>query len=330
MSIQGNGDLIIYALNVGQADTSLIITPKGHLVIIDVVQPVKVIDLLTKLGLQENDEIEELIITHPHIDHFRGVGSLLQKYKKIKSISLAPFWNQFGMGPPTYRAMLDQMYQAKTDIDFISGYSRMYPDGALSANQTGFIVDKEAFYIELLGPPNSLLSQLERDKKLDTNHLSIISGIHWNKFSMIFAGDAQMENWAHFDNEGMFSKKCKVLRSSHHGSGNGTQWERLDRLDPKCVIISSNPKSTHGLPDLVGTSIFSKYETKSGNKVVAVTDATKSIRITVKKSGSYRIEHFEDQHDEKIDLNRHHSLTWDNNATNWQALLEKRTQDLYH
>ncbi len=271
MSIQGDGNLIIYVLNVGQADTSLIITPKGHLVIIDVVQPAKVIDLLTKLGLHENDE-----------------------------------------------------------IDFISGYSRMYPDGALSTNQTDFIIDKEALYIELLGPPNSLLSQLERDKKLDTNHLSIISGVHWNKFSMVFAADAQMENWAYFDSEGMFSKKCKVLRSAHHGSGNGTQWERLDRLDPKCVIISSNPESTHGLPDLIGTSIFSKYETKSGGKIVAVTSATKSIRIIVKKSGNYKIEHFEDQHDKKIDLSKNQKLTWDNNATNWQALLEKRTNNLYH
>lgn len=329
MSIQGNGDLIIYVLNVGQADTSLIITPEGRLVIIDVVQPAKVIDLLTKLGLHENDEIEELVITHPHLDHFRGVSSLLDKYN-IKSISLAPFWNQFGMGPPTYRAMLNQMYQKKADIDFISGYSRMYPDGALSTNQTDFIIDKEALYIELLGPSNSLLSQLERDKKLDTNHLSIISGIHWNKFSMVFAADAQMENWAYFDSEGMFSKKCKVLRSAHHGSGNGIQWERLDRLDPKCVIISSNPESTHGLPDLIGTSIFSKYETKSGNKVVAVTSATKSIRITVKKGGNYQIEHFEDQHNRKIDLSKNQKLTWDNNATNWHALLEKQTKDLYH
>jgi len=49
---------------------------------------------------------------------------------------------------------------------------------------------------------------------------------------MILAGDAQMENWAAFDQEGLLEDPCAVLKSAHHGSSNGTQWERLRRLEP--------------------------------------------------------------------------------------------------
>jgi competence protein ComEC len=328
MAVPATNNLTIYVLNVGQADSAIIISPRGNIIIVDAVRPRKLIDLLQQAGPPINNEIEELVITHPHRDHFSGANRLLNSYQ-VKSATLSPFWNQYGMGPPTYRAILNNMEQGGTDIDFVSGYSRIYPDGAVVTGPDNFVHDEDAFYIEFLGPSNNLLGQLERDRKLDTNHLSILTRVHWQRFSMILAADAQMENWSYFDQEGMLREDCDVLKSAHHGSCNGTQWERLERLDPRCVIISSDPDRSHSLPDLVGTAIFSKYESDYNNKVVALTSETHSIRITVPNGNGYDIQHFDDVPDGNVDLTNPHTLTRQNNQSNWRQLLENRSRNLY-
>lgn len=329
MSISADNNLTIYVLNVGQADTSVIITPKGNLIIIDAVKPQKLVDLLKQIGLKKGGEIEKLIITHPHTDHFSSASRLLYDYE-VLSVTLAPFWNEYGAGPGSYREMVNKIEKENCPVDFVSGYARIYPDGALKlVNSNNHVFDKDSLYMELLGPQNSMIGQLERDGKLNTNHLSLMNRITWKKFSMIFAADAQMENWAYFDSEGMLSRKCKILRSAHHGSSNGTQWERLSRLDPACVIISSHPQMGHHLPDLVGSSIFAKYEVKNTSKVVALTKYTGSVKINVKDGKSIDLRCFEEKYDKKIDFSKERKLTWANNPTKWKDLLNQRAEDLF-
>jgi len=324
-----NETLKIYTLNVGQADTSVIVTPKNNLIIIDAVRPGKLVHLLQNIGFPETSEIQELIITHPHLDHFSGANRLLKDYQ-VKSVTLAPFWNAYGAGPPTYRQMINKIEEENCSVDFISGYGRIYPEGALDTSASSNpLFDTESIFIELLGPPNSMISQLERDGKLDTNHLSIMARLNWKNFKMVFAGDAQMENWSHFDSEGMLSEKCNILRSSHHGSCNGTQWERIDRMNPKYVIISSDPEKRHHLPDLVGTSIFAKYEVSDTSKVVALTKNTGSLKITVTDGTIDSVQYIGDLYNKNIQSLQGTTLTAANNPTDWKSLLDSSTQKTY-
>lgn len=328
MAVIEDGNLYIYVLNVGQADTSIIITPKGNIVIIDAVRPDKLADLLGKLGLVAGSKIEYLVITHPHTDHFQGVDRLLKDYD-ISSVSLSPFWNNCGLGPPSYRALLNNIENKKCIVNFISGYNRIYPDGSLKTVGEEQVFNEDSFFIELLGPPNSIVDRLERDNKLNANHLSILSRLNWKKFSMIIAGDAQMENWAHFDSEGMLSTSCDILRTAHHGSCNGTQWERLYRLNPKYTIISSDPESRDNLPDLVGTSIFAKYDSSDTSKIVTITSDLGTMRVTVNSMKKYRVDYFRDTVYQKVDLSNSTELQWNTNLTNWRKLLEESVSNLY-
>jgi competence protein ComEC len=324
-----NKTMTIYTLNVGQADTSVIVTPNNNLVIIDAVRPDKLVHLLTKIGFPSKSDIHELIITHPHLDHFSGANRLLKDYE-VQSVTLAPFWNAYGAGPPTYRKMINKIEEENCPVDFISGYGRKYPEGALdTSDKNNPLFDTESVFIELLGPPNSMISQLERDDKLDTNHLSIMARLNWKNFKMVFAGDAQMENWAHFDSEGMLNEKCNILRSAHHGSCNGTQWERIDRMNPKYVIISSDPEKKHHLPDLVGTSIFAKYEVSDISKVVALTKDTGSLKITVTNGTIDSVQFFGDSYDQNIQNLQGTTITADNNPTDWKSLLNSSSQKIY-
>ncbi len=102
MTANADGRLHIYVVNVGQADTSVIVSPAGQVIIIDARRPDKLLALLGHLGI--DGTIEHLVITHPHDDHFGGANRLALTLT-IKEATMAPFWHEFGMGPPTYRSI---------------------------------------------------------------------------------------------------------------------------------------------------------------------------------------------------------------------------------
>jgi competence protein ComEC len=262
--------LEIYVLNVGQADTAVIRTPNNKLIVIDAVKPGKVKALLQALQ-PDGPEITHLILTHPHFDHYSGVSSLLHTFP-VKRVTLAPFW--YLSGTPGYHQIINRIHEVEIPLNFLSGYDRYYPDGGT------YPAYENQPYVELLGPPNNILEELYENKVLTPNHLCIITRVTYGAFSMVLAADAQMENWAYYDREGMLDHRCDVLKAAHHGSRNGIQWERLARLSPSLVVVSSDPDTGHHLPDVIGSVIFLEYDREAGKRVVLTRD-TGTVKITV-------------------------------------------------
>ena len=284
MAANHDGDLHIYMLSVGQGDTSVIVTPEGQLVIIDAMRPNKILRLLNDIGC--DGDIEHMVITHPHNDHFSGANRLTHDLNILEA-TVAPFWHEFGMGPPTYRQLMWRFSNQGTNVTFLSGYNRWYPEGALTTPSPDGDpeIDSNKPYLELLGPTNGLVRTLEEANIFQTNHLSIMSRLTWRNFRMIISGDAQMENWPFFDHERMMEHKCHVLRTAHHGSANGTQWERIERLNPSLVVISSDPEARDELPDLSSAAIFAKYDSING-KMAVITRDSGTIHLRVTDSGT--------------------------------------------
>ena len=268
--------LEVYLLNVGQADTSVIRTPDGNVIVIDAYNPTKVKDFLGRL--RTDKVISHLIITHPHYDHYNAVDSMLDDFT-VKRVTLAPFWQE--PGSSGYHTVINKMAAKELPIRFLSGYERLYPDGGSYPDYAGKPL------LELLGPSNSLLEELEESRTLTPNHVSIISRLTYGRFSIVFAADAQMENWHQYDRENMLEEKCDVLRASHHGSKRGSQWERIERLSPSLVVVSSDPDGHHHLPDVVGGVIFWELDKRS-QITVALTYATGTIRIEVPDPNSHQ------------------------------------------
>ncbi|MEM7145318.1 MAG: MBL fold metallo-hydrolase [Verrucomicrobiota bacterium] len=323
-----DGDLHVYMVNVGQGDTTVIISPDGGVIVIDAKNPAKLIQLLNDLGLAAGETIEHFVVTHPHSDHFSGGNRLAQEFA-IAEATVAPFWFDFAMGPMTYRRLIARFDENDTKTTFLAGYSRFYPDGAMlpggAGNDPPF--DPDAPFLEMLGPTNGMIRMLDDADVFETNHLSIISRLSWGRFRIIISGDAQLENWAFFDDERMLEGTCQVLRSAHHGSKNGTQWERIDRLSPSVVVVSSDPSSGHHLPDLSGAAIFADFDSRDGQMAVLTQDAG-TIHLRVNAAGRRSFEHFVDGKDADVDLTNGDALTQQNNPTDWPALLQDRVDNL--
>ena len=267
--------LEIYVLNVGQGDTAIIKTPQDNIVVIDAYRPAKVKDALDTISAHQT--ITHLVVTHPHRDHYTAVTRLLADCD-VKRVTLAPFW--FYAGKPGYHQIINSIQDHHVQMNFLSGYERTYPDGG------AFPALQDELYLELLGPPNDVLEELDECNELNPNHLSIMARLCYDRFSMVFAADAQMENWYNYDREGLLDKECNVLKAAHHGSKRGTQYERLERLAPELVIVSSDPETSHELPDLIGSAVFLDYDGEPGC-MVALTSETGTIKIEAQPTGQY-------------------------------------------
>jgi hypothetical protein len=312
-------------LNVGQGDTTIIISPEGSVAIIDAMRSTKVRNLLNQLGNDGN--IEHLIVTHPHIDHYSACNNLANL--NINEATLAPFWHAFGMGPPTYGQFIGRLESKGTNINFLSGYSRWYPDDIMMPPPTGEypIIDPDKPFLEFLGPTNDMVRILEDASAFNCNHLSIMCRLTWRNFRMIITGGAQIENWTCFDEERLLEDKCQVLQASHHGSKNGTQWERIDRLNPSTIIISSDPEGKDELPDLCGSSIFTEFDSFDG-KFACITSDTGTIHLRVSSNNNRRFRMMGDTPTQNINLLNSTPLSEISNPTNWLALLQFRVDHL--
>jgi competence protein ComEC len=313
MPINTNGHIWVFCLNVGQADTTIVATPKGKLLIIDAVKPNKLVRLLSDLGVDSNDHIDHLVVTHPHYDHYSAVQRLVNNYE-IDHITLSSLW-QYNEDKPGYNNIINMIDDNGITVSFLSGYSQHYPD------DTPFR-DPHTPCLELLGPSNRIIEDLQQAYKLNTNHRSVMVRLNWQGFTMVIAADAQMENWAHFDAEQMLDCPCDVLRTAHHGSSRGTQFERLERLAPEYVVVSSNPDVDDHLPDLVGCATFVKYAKKSSQPVVVLTHKTGTIKMDIDASGNYTTYMYGEDVYKSIDLQAAQPLTSHNEY--WGSLLNSR------
>jgi competence protein ComEC len=325
MAANHDGHLHVYMVSVGQGDTSVIVFPEGKIIVIDAIRPAKLLALLEAIGC--DGTVEQLVITHPHSDHFSGANRLAAELTILEA-TVAPFWHEFGMGPPTYRQLMSRLSDQGTNVTFLSGYGRWYPEGALTTlpNHDPEI-DPTKPYLELLGPTNGLVRDLEDADIFTTNHLTLMSRLTWRNFRMVNTGDTQMENWSFFDQERMLEDKCHVLRAAHHGSANGTQWERIQRLNPSLVVVSSDPSAGHELPDLSGAAIFAKFDGENG-KMAVITKDTGTIHLRVTDAGTRTLRMFGEAPDGTIDLGSSQVLSEITNPTDWRRLLKQRVQEL--
>jgi competence protein ComEC len=318
-------ELSVYVLNVGQADTQVIRSPEGRIVVVDAVKPSKLKRFLKDIGLQRGEPIEELIITHAHTDHFTGASGLLTEFD-VQSVSLAPFWHHDGWGSNSYRTLVNRIEAEGIPVRFVSGYERIYPDDLIDDSDSHPTARTEVPYIEILGPSNALVEPLEGQRGFERNHLSIMARVVWGEeFSMVLAGDAQMENWSAFDREGMLRSRCRVLSSAHHGSMRGTQWERLERLNPKVVLVSSDPMAQHDIPDAIGCAIFREYEEKTPHSIVAMTSYTGTVEIEVESGGTdFTTYAYGDGSTQNVSLGNRAELTRATNTTDWDFELSRK------
>lgn len=257
--------LQIYALDIGQGDSLLIISPTGKTVLVDTGNPgndgriFKALDSYAK-----GRKIDLFIASHPHADHI-GSADLVIGGSTVARVLDSGFTHS----TQTYERYLEAI--KKSGAQYIEA----------SPGQKFDIGDGAA--ITVLAPIKPFFTQSElRPGATTPNANSVVVRLDYNSFSMLFTGDAEAETEARMISKGA-NLRAKVLKVGHHGSRYATSQAFLDVVKPEAAIISAGSDNNYGHPTQETLTRL-----KNAGVKVYRTDLEGEIKIT-SNGGSYQI-----------------------------------------
>lgn len=256
-----NRDLRIFFIDVGQGDSSLIITPKNKVILIDgggsqnesydVGKSVLVPYLLDR-GITK---IDYMMVSHFDNDHVGGLMYVLENLK-VKNILIS----KQSKDSKEYKEFIQIAKKRKIKVITIKQGDAIKIENDIS------------FYI--LYPT----AKLEFD---DLNNNSIVAKMTYKNFSILFTGDIEKEA------ESKILKKYNtdilqstVIKIAHHGSKTSTTEGFIDLVNPKIALIGAGKDNNFGHPN---KEVLDRIE-NLGSKIYR-TDMHGEISLKVNREG---------------------------------------------
>ena len=216
-NIVGEGDFYIRFIDVGQADSALIVC-KGETMLIDggnVEDSDLIYTVLVKEGINKLDYV---VCTHAHEDHVGGLTGALQK----RSVTTV------------YTPTLE--YDTRAFSNFIE---RANDIGAqIKIPRVGETFNLGDAKVTILGPIKNYD---------DTNNTSIVLRVEYGNTSFIFTGDMESEAETDLINSGA-KLDATLLKVGHHGSSTSTSYRFLREVMPTYAVISVGKNNDYGHP----------------------------------------------------------------------------------
>ncbi len=204
------GRLRITALDVGQGDAILLQQPARQPLLIDTGPPgAGLVATLRGLGV---DRVDTVLITHPHLDHYGGFGSLVDSVPVRRLV----------LGRPVPVAAAE----ARSDSIPVVRVG------------TGSVLRQGRLRLDVLYPPAGVVPS-----DPDPNASSLVVEAHFGPWSALLTGDAEQEA------SGLEPGPFDVLKVAHHGSSDTGLEQLLERSGPRLALISVGLDNDYGHPD---------------------------------------------------------------------------------
>lgn len=253
-------DLRVFYFDVGQGDGSAIITPKGQVLVIDTgleKGQKQVADSLLKIGI---DQIDYLILSHPHADHIAGAGKIIEKLKVKKLVYFDGNYND-----SETKALNLLASQVKQKGGTTENWSR--------GDQ--FELEPEVV-IDVLHPQKSFDSESANDE-------SLVVDLSFRETNFLFTGDISTK--VEYDIMKQAKSRATVLKVPHHGSSTSSGETLLSLPNIALTVVQVGAKNLYGHPK---REVLERYEKKQipllrndQSGCVSVISDGKSIRYRV-------------------------------------------------
>lgn len=225
--------LNIYFIDVGQGDSTFIVTPKNKTILIDGggsssnEYDVGKSTLLPYILDRGYTKIDYIFISHFDQDHVGGILTIIQELKVGKVII-----SKQGKDSENYQKFLKLVKEKNIKVVIVEKGDRIKIENNL--------------YFDILWPDNTLI----KDNILNNN--SIVMKMYYNDFSILFTGDIE-EIAEKKILETYIGKEIKlrsdVLKVAHHGSKTSTIKEFLDIVEPIMALIGVGKENNFGHPN---------------------------------------------------------------------------------
>ena len=208
-----NGKIQVHVIDVGQADSILIRSSDGN-ILIDAGTNGSEADLKAYLDACKVKTIDYLICTHPHYDHIGGADMIVDKYD------------------------VGTVLMSETEVD---------SHVLLESNGVSFQIpelDREYTLGEI---SFKILSPLEKSD--DENDMSLVVKLTHGDMDFLFMGDAStptekllLEKYTDHELD------CEFLKVGHHGAETASSAEFLAAVTPQIAAISCEEYNDYGHP----------------------------------------------------------------------------------
>lgn len=267
-------NLKIYFVDVGQGDSTCIVTPKNKVILIDGGGNSKDENydigkqtLLPYLLDKKINKIDYCIVSHFDSDHCGGLMYIL-KNLKVKNIIIGKQYEEY----ENYKEFIKIAKDKKINIRVVEAGEK--------------ITIEKNLYIDVLWPIN-------REKMVIQNAInnnSLVFKLRYINFSMLFTGDieeiAEKEILDKYKENTEFLKST-ILKVAHHGSKTSSTKEFINIVKPKYAVIGVGKDNKFGHPSNVTIENL-----KTINTEIYRTDEMGEISINVNIRGNINIEEF--------------------------------------
>ncbi|WP_169907659.1 S-layer homology domain-containing protein [Priestia abyssalis] len=234
-------------IDVGQGDSSLIVTPNRKTILIDGGKQSageKVVAYLKKNGIAS---IDLVVATHPDADHIGGLLDVLQSVHVKKVLDSGKTHTT-----QTYMEYLNLIEQKAIPFEIAKTGNNINVDNAIN--------------IQVLN---------SGDAAEDNNEASIVLKISYGTVDFLYTGDAGLEAEAHMISR--YHVEAEVLKVGHHGSETSSSQVFISAVKPKVSVLSVGADNSYGHPDSVvvnrlkaiGSNI---YSTSASGDIIVTTD----------------------------------------------------------
>ncbi|MFC6961555.1 ComEC/Rec2 family competence protein [Halocatena marina] len=271
MSVDGerldNGVLELHILDVGQADSTVIITERGEIVLNDADKGKVVDELETVLADRPIERTEDgnisfvFAATHFHTDHIKGLDNLGFSDYEVSQVIQPDERRLKILGPDADES--DNGIKAENLRDYKNYLKR------LSVEEITEVVRGDSVAIDS-DTDISVLAPSDTEESIDVTRASTGAEVSLpperpnensavykleGERSALFMGDVQDKS-DHYGESWLIEQHdadeidlgTDVLFVAHHGSANATSEEFLERADPEHAVISSDFGDQHGHP----------------------------------------------------------------------------------
>lgn len=228
-TVQAANPFMVAVLDVGQGQSVVVITPDGQAMLIDGGISGDRMENAIIPYLQEHgvEELQYVVISHPHQDHIGGLPRLLENMPVQAMVDpVIPSTNQ------TYA----QILETALDMD-IEGIQARRGD-TLDLGPT--------VQVDVLWPTSAYVDESGADNPNDS---SVVLKVQYGEVSIIIPGDAERgaeRQMVELDENDQL--QADILVAGHHGSNTSSTAEFLDAVDPTVAIISNGLDNEYGHP----------------------------------------------------------------------------------
>lgn len=258
-----SGELQVRVLDVGpiNGDSILITSAGGKTVLIDAGDTSKgkvVVEALKRYNVQQ---LDYLIITHPHPDH---MGGATEVFKAVKVLNVIDNGQTPGVPPELQPAQKPAPRTASVKksqpikLSKTASITKFYDDYKLAVTNSGAHYEKaqpgtkydlgNGALLTILAPTEPVFTKEHmKTGGNEPNANSIVARLDYGAFSMLLPGDAE-DQTEHRLLTKEVNLEAKVLKVAHHGSRYTSSEDFLKRVKPEFAVVSCGAWNRYGHP----------------------------------------------------------------------------------